>query len=159
MIHELWHHEAESKIKSTVDEVRNQVSSVTKETLTTTLFDFHSSFVDWISIIFHSIMLSIRINDSLVGFFPCSRGVRQNDHLFPLLFYLAEEVLSRCISKLVNDKKNLHMLVRKVISLPLIFYMLMTYLFSDTICSSLENGGLKIINLRQENNAYILKLA
>jgi len=28
-----------------------------------------------------------------------------------------------------------------------------------TICSSLENGGLKIINLHHENNAYLLKLA
>jgi len=29
----------------------------------------------------------------------------------------------------------------------------------DTICSPLENGGLKIINLRHENNAYLLNLA
>jgi len=29
----------------------------------------------------------------------------------------------------------------------------------DTICSPLENGGLKIINLRHENNTYLLKLA
>jgi len=29
----------------------------------------------------------------------------------------------------------------------------------DTICSSFENGGWKIINLRHENNAYLLKLA
>ena len=28
-----------------------------------------------------------------------------------------------------------------------------------TICSPLENGGLKIINLRHENNAYLLKFA
>jgi len=44
-----------------------------------------------------------------VDFFPCSRGVRQGDHLSPLLFCLPEEVLSRGISKLVNDKKILHM--------------------------------------------------
>jgi len=29
----------------------------------------------------------------------------------------------------------------------------------DTICSSLENAGLKIINLHHKNNAYLLKLA
>jgi len=42
-------------------------------------------------------------------FFPYSKGVRKSDPLSPLLFCLAEEVLSRDISKLVNDKKILHM--------------------------------------------------
>jgi len=78
--------------------------------LVLTCFCFHSSFVDWISTILHSTMFSIIINGSLVvGFFPCSRGVRQGDPLSPLLFCLAEKVLNRCISKLVNDKKKLHM--------------------------------------------------
>ena len=54
-------------------------------------------------------MFSIRINDSLVGFFPCSRGVKQGDPLSALLFCLTEEVLNRGLSKLVNDKKILHM--------------------------------------------------
>jgi len=77
--------------------------------LVLTCFGFHPSFVGWISTILRYAMLSIRINGNLVGFFPCSRGVRQGDPLSPLLFCLAEEVLSRGLSKLVNNKKILHM--------------------------------------------------
>jgi len=54
--------------------------------LVLTRFGFHPLFVGWISTILRLAMLSIRINNSLVGFFPCSRGVRQCDPLSPLLF-------------------------------------------------------------------------
>ena len=76
--------------------------------LVLTRFGFYPSFIGWISTILRSAMLSIRINASLVSFFPCSRGVRQDDPLSPLLFCLPEEVLSKSISKLVNDTKILH---------------------------------------------------
>jgi len=63
--------------------------------LVLTCFGFHPSFVGWISKILHSVMLFIRINDSLVDFFSCSRGVRQGDPLSPSLFCLIKKVLSR----------------------------------------------------------------
>ena len=77
--------------------------------LVLTRFDSHPLFVGWISTILRSTMLSIRINGSFVGFFPCSRVSRQGDPLYPLLFCLVEEVINSGISKLVNTKKILHM--------------------------------------------------
>jgi mannosylglycoprotein endo-beta-mannosidase len=45
----------------------------------------------------------ISINGKARGYFNCNRGVRQGDTLSPLLFCLAEEVLSRSISRLVSQ--------------------------------------------------------
>ena len=64
-------------------------------------FGFNQIFCDWILTILHSAKLSININGKAVGFFRCSRGVRQGDPLSPLLFCLAEEVISRGIEDLV----------------------------------------------------------
>lgn len=60
-------------------------------------FGFCSTFIKWINSILQSAKLSILINGSPCGYFSCSRGVRQGDPLSPILFCLAEEVLSRLI--------------------------------------------------------------
>jgi len=62
---------------------------------------FSPTFIDWILTILNSARLSILVNGKAVGFFSCSRGVRQGDPLSPLLFCLAEEVLSRALSNSV----------------------------------------------------------
>jgi len=68
-------------------------------------FGFNDTFCNWIHVILKSTFLSISINGKAHGYFNCSRGVRQGDPLSPLLFCLAEDVLSRSITKLVNDGK------------------------------------------------------
>jgi hypothetical protein len=49
--------------------------------------------------------LYVSINGNLHGYFNCSRGVRQGDPLFPLLFCLVEEVISRSLTNLVREGK------------------------------------------------------
>jgi len=44
--------------------------------LVLTRFGFHPSFVGWISTILRSVMLSFRINDSLMGSFSLRKGVK-----------------------------------------------------------------------------------
>jgi len=67
-------------------------------------FGFHHTFLQWILTIFQFAKLSIRVNGSLVGYFPCSRGVRQGGPLFSLLFCIVDEVLNKGITNLILTK-------------------------------------------------------
>ncbi|XP_024190656.1 uncharacterized protein LOC112194671 [Rosa chinensis] len=58
-------------------------------------FGFSPDFMNYVNTILNSARLSVMINGSPKGYFPCARGARQGDPLSPLLFCIAEEALSR----------------------------------------------------------------
>lgn len=58
------------------------------------------------------------MNGKAVGFFNCSRGVRQGDPLSPLLFCIAEDVLSRAISRACYAGKIVPMFYCRGTSIP-----------------------------------------
>lgn len=66
---------------------------------------FCTKFCNRIETILKSATLSISINGAQHGCFHCARGVRQGDPLSPILFCLAEDVLRRSITKLVEEGK------------------------------------------------------
>ena len=59
-------------------------------------FGFSNTFTDWVSNIFNSACISVLLDGTPHGFFPCSRGVRQGDPLSPLLFLPMIWVFSPC---------------------------------------------------------------
>ncbi|KAK3222012.1 hypothetical protein Dsin_009037 [Dipteronia sinensis] len=65
-------------------------------------FGFSPIFMNWIDSILGSSRLLVLINGSPEGYFHCSRGVCQGDHLSPILFGIAEDFLSRLLSRMVD---------------------------------------------------------
>ncbi|KAI9187216.1 hypothetical protein LWI28_025626 [Acer negundo] len=71
------------------------------------VFGFSSVFVNWIDGILRYSRLSILFNGVLEGYFCCSRGVHQGDPLSPLLFGIAEDFLSKLLTRLVGSSQIL----------------------------------------------------
>ena len=53
----------------------------------------------WIKACVTFVRFSVLVNGSLEGFFGSSRGLRQGDPLYPVLFLLIMEVLSKILRK------------------------------------------------------------
>lgn len=63
------------------------------------MFVFSLKWCKWIHLCFLGANFLVLINGAPVGFFSSTQGVRQGDPLFPLLFIIMEEALSRKITK------------------------------------------------------------
>ncbi|KAK6158949.1 hypothetical protein DH2020_006263 [Rehmannia glutinosa] len=66
---------------------------------------FSKIFVHWLEVVLRSSRISVLLNGTPVGYFACSRGVRQGDPLSPLLFCIAEEVLGRFITSAMDQSR------------------------------------------------------
>lgn len=79
-------------------------------------FGFSSKFCRQIADNLHSAKVSIIVHGSLVGYFSCTRGVRQCDPLSPLLFRLVEDFLSHLFAKLVESGDIIPMLATRYVN-------------------------------------------
>ncbi|XP_026435983.1 uncharacterized protein LOC113333792 [Papaver somniferum] len=75
-------------------------------------YGFFETWCSWIHSILSSAGIFVLINGSPEVFFSITRGLRQGDHISPLIFVLIEDILSRNLSKLFANR-SMHNMVSK----------------------------------------------
>ncbi|XP_042477679.1 uncharacterized protein LOC122059038 [Macadamia integrifolia] len=73
-------------------------------------FGFSETWITWLHQLLISTKISILVNGGPQGFFGMERGLRQGDSISLMLFIIVEEVLTRGLSRLVqeNNLKTIH---------------------------------------------------
>ncbi|XP_026410684.1 uncharacterized protein LOC113305910 [Papaver somniferum] len=89
--------------------------------------------------VFESAMISVLVNGGPCGFFGVGKDLRQGDPLSPILFILAEEVLSRNLTKKVQEGKIQEMVTRGSFQPPHLMFADDIFIFCNGHKKSLHN--------------------
>ncbi|XP_026458825.1 uncharacterized protein LOC113359400 [Papaver somniferum] len=116
---------------------------------------FSASFITWLETLFTSARISVLVNGGPAGYFSTSRGLRQGDPLSPVLFIIAEDVLSRALIKMVKDNKLVPTVNRNGICPTHIFFEDDMFLFYNGDKRNIKRL-MKTLNEYQEASGQII---
>jgi len=66
---------------------------------------FHSKWIELLKACISTVSYSVIVNDNVCGFFSSTKGIRQGDPLYPYLFIICMEVLTRMLRKAIVGRK------------------------------------------------------
>ncbi|XP_026429938.1 uncharacterized protein LOC113326415 [Papaver somniferum] len=75
-------------------------------------FGLSEKGIKWIHTLLQCARISVLPNGGPVGYFKVGRGLRQGDPLSPLLFVIADDILSRTLSRMIQERTIQTMVLR-----------------------------------------------